>query len=69
MIDQVDTHQELPRCIRRESLYDDVIQMYQVHLKEIQKEFPFRVEFYNESAVDTGGVCRNYSPAFGRKRI
>lgn len=38
MIEKIDTHQGLPRCIRRESLYDDVVQMYQVHLKEILKE-------------------------------
>lgn len=41
MIDKVDTHQGLPRCIRKASLYDDLVQMCQVHLKEILREFPF----------------------------
>ena len=64
MIDKLDTHQGLPRCIHRDSVYSDVIQMYQKNLEEIMKEFPFRVEFFNERAIDTGGVCRDLYSCF-----
>ena len=54
----MDTHQGLPRRVRRESLYDDVMMMYK-DFPEMEKEFPFRIKYVNERATDTGGVCKN----------
>ena len=59
MTDKLNTHEDEPRCIHRNTVYNDVLHMYQENLKEIEKEFPFRIEFFNERAIDTGGVCRD----------
>lgn len=64
MIDALDTHQGFPRCIRRDAVYDDVFNMYQRELADIIKEFPFWIEYSNERAVDTGGVCRDMFSCF-----
>lgn len=38
--------------------------MYQRELDDVIKEFPFRIEYLNERAVDTGGVCRDMFSGF-----
>ena len=54
----MNTHQGLPRHVRRESLYDDLMMMYK-DFPEMEKEFPFRIKYVNERATDTRGVCRD----------
>ena len=60
----MDTHQGLGRAFRRNHVYEDVIETYQENLDQILKEFPFRVRYVKEQAVDTGGVCRDLFSAF-----
>ena len=48
--------------IRRDDLFDD-IELYQSN-SCIMKEFPFRVKFKNEQAIDVGGVARDAISAF-----
>ncbi len=64
MSDSVDTRPGLERRFRRDSVYEDVIDMYKDDLEEILRDFPFRVRYVNELAVDTGGVCRDLFSAF-----
>lgn len=33
-------------------------------MTDILEEYPFRVQYENELAVDTGGVCRDLFSAF-----
>ena len=54
MCDDVETSQGLTRAFRRDHVYEDVIETYQ---ENILREFPFRVRYDKERAIDTGGVC------------
>ena len=65
--DNVDTHGGLDRLVERENLYEDVMKMYRENLDKLLEEFPFRISFKMERAVDTGGVCRDFFQLFGRK--
>ena len=58
------THQGLGRAFHRDHVYEDVIKTYEDNLEEILKDYPFRVRFINEKAVDIGGVCRDLFSAF-----
>lgn len=53
-----------PRCITRDSIYDSAIQLYQENMNTILNEFPFRVKFKGEIAIDSGGVSRDFCSAF-----
>lgn len=64
MMDNIDTHHGLPRAVRRENIYMDVLEMYEKNMEDILGEFPFRVEYENEKAFDTGGVCRDMFSSF-----
>lgn len=64
LFDVIDAHQGMPRPVRREFVYDDVIAMYHDNESAILKEFPFRVKYESEGALDTGGVCRDMFSAF-----
>ena len=64
MVDCLDTHQGLPHEIRREYVFDDCIQLYTNKSEVVLGEFPLRIHFTNEIAVDTGGVCRDMFSAF-----
>ena len=64
MMDNIDTHHGLPRAVRRENIYMDVLKMYQENMEEILGEFPFRVKYENVKAIDTGGVCRDMFSSF-----
>mgnify|MGYP003461418041 FL=1 len=57
-------HQGLGLAFHRDHVYEDVIKTYQENHEEIVKEFPFRVRYINERAVDIGGVCRDLFSAF-----
>ncbi|KAL5505619.1 hypothetical protein EMCRGX_G007083 [Ephydatia muelleri] len=58
------THQGVGRAFHRDHVYEDVIKTYEDNLEEILKDYPFRVRFINEKAVDMGGVCRDLFSAF-----
>lgn len=52
----VDTHHGLPHTVSRQSLYEDCLELYKKNLPTLIQEYPFRIKFENEKAVDTGGV-------------
>lgn len=66
-IGSLDTHQGLPHSIRREHMFEDVIDLYGNKITMILKEYPFRIKYTDEEAVDTGGVCRDLFSAFCEK--
>lgn len=43
VMDTLDTHHGLPHLIRREQLFEDVIELYQSKSQQILREFPFQV--------------------------
>ena len=63
-MDTLDTHQGMPRRISRDNLYQDVMDTYKDNRIEILSEFPFRIKYEKEKAVDTGGVSRDMFSAF-----
>ena len=67
MIDEMSTHHGLPRAFRRDNIYQDVMDLYTEDVSGLLSEFPFRVRYENEKAVDTGGVCRDMFSAFWEK--
>lgn len=69
MIDTLNTHQGLPHCITRSCIFEDGVELYRKKLQEILDEFPFRICYDQERAVDTGGVCRDFFQAFGSQSI
>lgn len=66
-IDSIDTHHGFPHLIRRDGVFEDVIDLYKDKRKEIFMEYPLRIKFVGEKAVDTGGVCRDMFSAFLEK--
>lgn len=48
--------------INRKSVYDDILLLFEND--EILKEFPLKISFANEMAVDPGGVCKEMFSAF-----
>ena len=63
----MDTHQGLPHHIRRCNLFEDVISLYTEKSESLFREYPLRIKFAGEKAVDTGGVCRDLFSAFWDK--
>ena len=59
MLDSLNTKHGLPHLLSRDNLYEDCIELYKCKLRDIIQEFPFRIAFANEKAVDTGGVARD----------
>ena len=49
--------------IRRKHIYEDVIKLYR-DIQRIADEFPFRIAFDDEVAVDKGGVARDLFSGF-----
>ena len=64
MTEKLITHEGEPRRIQRATVYSDVLGMYMKNLEDIQSEYPFRIQFINERAIDTGGVCRDLYSCF-----
>lgn len=52
-----------PHLIRRDNIYLDVLKMY-TDFGKLSKEFPFRIAFDDEGAVDSGGVSRDMFSGF-----
>ena len=63
-MDTLDTHHGLPHCVRREYLFEDVIELYKNKREQVLNEFPFQISYDKEKAIDTGGVCRDMFSAF-----
>ena len=61
MLDELDTHHGLPRTFYR---YDDCISLYKNQLHTIIGEYPFRIVYDSEKAVDTGGVSQDMFSGF-----
>ena len=53
-----------PWCICRSHIYDDVIKIHKENKEKILGEYPFRVRFDGEMAVDMGGICRDMYSSF-----
>ena len=64
MLDSIDTHHGLPHVVDRSSLYQDCITLYSTKFGSLIKEFPFRITYKDEEAIDTGGVARDMFSAF-----
>ena len=63
MIDALNTHNSIsPHQIKRQIIYSEVMNLYRS--PEFLHEFPFRIQYENEKAVDTGGVCRDMLSCF-----
>ncbi len=56
-MDTLDMHHGLPRPIRIDNVYCDVLETYEENLLAVLDEYPFRIRYENEH--DTGGVCRD----------
>ena len=52
-----------PHLIRRDHVYTDVLELYK-DFSAIATEFPFRVVFDDEPAIDSGGVARDMFSGF-----
>ena len=50
--------------IQRQDVYAGVMKLYQTCQDEIMNEYPFRVQFEGEKAIDIGGVSRDMFSAF-----
>lgn len=54
----------IPHVVDRMNLYNDVISLYTVECEKMLSEYPVRVRFKDELAVDIGGVTRDMFSAF-----
>ena len=64
LIDVLDTRNGMPHLVRRDFVYDDCLKLYTLELDIILQEFPFRISYEDERAIDTGGVARDFFCAF-----
>ncbi len=48
-----------PRSVSRETIYNDVVDMFGDNIMDILVEYPLRIHYDGERAIDTGGVCRD----------
>ena len=62
--EELDTHHGMPHMISRESLYEKCFDIYINHLPKLLREYPFRITYKGERAIDTGGVSRDLFSAF-----
>lgn len=60
----LDVEHGVAHSLHRDTLFDDVMNLFETQLHILEKEFPFRVKFVGERAVDTGGVTRDMFSAF-----
>ena len=59
-----DFHGGATHQIHRSELLDDVVTLYQKNQPKICQEYPFRIKFVSEKAIDAGGVSRDMFSAF-----
>ncbi len=53
-----------PRSVSRETIYNDVVDMFGDNITDILVEYPLRIHYDGERAIDTGGVCRDMFSTF-----
>ena len=53
--------------ISRDDIYSSTLSLYKEAMETIISEYPFRMKFDGEAAVDSGGVSRDFFS--GRKRM
>ena len=54
----------MPHAVHRSGIFNDVISLYQNNHEQILQEYPFRIIFIDEKALDLGGVARDMFSAF-----
>ena len=54
----------LTHTVQRGDIFNGVISLYQNNREQILQEYPFRIKFQGERAVDFGGVARDMFSAF-----
>ena len=54
----------LPHTVVRQDIFESVMTLYRTELETIVREYPFRVAFDGERAIDLGGVARDMFTAF-----
>ena len=59
----IETYQGIFHTIKCDSIFDDVIELY----NSIMKEFPMRVKFDGEQAINAGGIARDMLSMFWKK--
>lgn len=64
MLEKIDANAGLPRSVSRNNVYSDVVDMFRDNAVDILKEYPLRIRYDGEQAIDTGGVCRDMFSAF-----
>ena len=52
------------RVVERSCIFESVVSLYATKQSEILQEFPFRVKFAGEKAIDVGGVSHDMFSAF-----
>ena len=62
-LNTIETCNGVIHTVRREHIFDDVIEMYLGDMG-IVREFPLRVNYSDERAIDTGGVARDMFSMF-----
>ena len=54
----------MTHMVNRENIFESVTALYREKREQIMGEYPFRVRFMNEKAIDVGGVSRDMFAAF-----
>ena len=54
----------MTHMVNRENIFESVTTLYREKREQILGEYPFRVRFMNEKAIDVGGVSRDMFAAF-----
>ncbi len=54
----------LPHTVVRQNIFKSVMSMYRHNTCRLLREYPPRIRFANERALDTGGVSRDMFSAF-----
>lgn len=63
-MDSLSLRHGFSHMIKRNSVYQDVIDLYDRDRDLILTEYPFRIKFAGEKAIDVGGVTRDMFSAF-----
>ena len=66
-LDSMHTRLGSIHSVRRDHIFDDVINLYTRKQGKVLEEYPFTVMFRDEKAVDTGGVTREMFSSFYEK--
>ena len=53
-----------PHVVNRDDIYESTLSLYKKDQDVILDEFPFRIKYNGERAIDSGGVSRDFCSAF-----